>query len=75
MSDSDNYDDDEIFEQEEVEIGDDNAESDALEAEEEHKETLVEEQPQITIERVRSQFSVKIQECWRPNCSDIYIFK
>lgn len=39
-------------EQEEVEIADDNAESDAIEGEEEAKETQIEEHPQIAIERV-----------------------
>lgn len=53
MSDSEINDDDDVFDQEnEVDIKDENAESDILEEEEEQKETLIEEQPQIVIERV-----------------------
>jgi hypothetical protein len=53
MSDSEINEDDDIIEQEnDVEIMDDNAESDAIEGEEEQKETQFEEQPQIAIERV-----------------------
>ena len=53
MSDSEINDDDDVFDQEnEVDIKDENAESDILEEEEDQKETLIEEQPQIVIERV-----------------------
>lgn len=52
MSDSEINEDDDILEQEnDVEIMDENAESDAIEGEEEQKETQFEEQPQIAIER------------------------
>lgn len=52
MSDSELNDDDDILDQEDVEIKDENAESDIGEAEEDRKETMIEEQPQIVIDRV-----------------------
>jgi len=53
MSDSEINEEDDVFDQEDEGVfRDENAESDAAEMEEEVKETVIEEQPQIVIERV-----------------------
>lgn len=59
MSDSEINEEDDLFDQDDVEIKDENAESDIVEEEEEEeqKETIIEEQPQIAIERVDKKHS------------------
>jgi hypothetical protein len=52
MSDSDNNNSDDVFDPEDQDVAVEDGDSEALEAEEEQKETLIEEQPQISIERV-----------------------
>ena len=52
MSDVESNDDDDFDQENDVEIREENAESDLAEEEGEQKETIIEEQPQIVIERV-----------------------
>lgn len=52
MSSASEINEDEDFEQDDVEIREENAESDVAEEEGQQKETIIEEQPQIVIERV-----------------------
>lgn len=74
MSDSEGN-QEEYDEEEEVEIANEEAESDAIEGEEEAKETQIEEQPQISIERVHIRNPHNFLEYWRPNSCHIHFLK
>jgi hypothetical protein len=71
MSDSEGN-QEEYDEEEEVEIANEEAESDAIEGEEDGKETQIEEQPQISIERVPIHILCNFLANRRPNCCHIH---